>query len=145
MKIQTIQRITSALLIALIESVCLQSQSPIGDTAASQDISRFVGIWQGELDGLPSAILTLAADDGTLQGTLVMNGISREGGSPHIAVRETHLLLHPSLSGTTLSFAVKGRRGTMDFTVERTSNTSANIHCLNCGSDSPTVEITKLE
>lgn len=113
----------------------------------SSNPSNWVGVWQGELEGLPSVILTLATDDGSLQGTLVLNGINGEGGTPHIAVRETHVLLHPKLNGMTLSFEVKGYRGgsgtTMDFTVEQTSSRSAIIHCLNCGEDAPAVEITK--
>lgn len=106
----------------------------------------WTGVWQGELEGLPSVILTLATDDGSLEGTLVLNGINGDGGTPHIAVRETHMLLHPKLSGMTLSFEVKRLRGsstTMEFTVEKTSNTTAKIHCLNCGSDAPVVEITR--
>jgi hypothetical protein len=103
----------------------------------SSNLSNWVGVWQGELEGLPSIILTLATDDGSLQGTLVLNGINGEGGAPHIAARETHVLLHPKLSGMTLSFEVKGLRGgsstTLDFTVEQTSSRTATIHCLNCG------------
>lgn len=110
--------------------------------------SSWVGVWQGELDGQPSAILTLADDDGSLQGTIVLNGISREGGTAHIAVHEVHALLHLNADGKTLSFELKQVRHsgtTLDFTVEKTSGTSAKIHCLNCGDDAPTVEITKLD
>ena len=102
--------------------------------------SDWVGVWQAELDGQPSTILTLATDDGSLQGTLVLNGISREGGEPHIAVQETHVLLHPTLNGKTLSFAVKGIRrsnSTMKFTVEQSSSSTAQIHCLDCGERCP--------
>lgn len=108
--------------------------------------SDWVGVWQGELDGIPSVVLTLAADDGALQGTLVLNGINNDGGTPHIAVRETHVILHAALNGNSLSFAVKGLRGsstTMNFTVEQTSGESAKLHCLNCGADAPIVEMTK--
>lgn len=133
---------------AMANALCVWFPSAITVKAQSIASSSWVGVWQGELDGLPSVILTLAADDGTLQGTLVLNGINSDVGGPHIAVRETHLLLHPALNGMTLSFAVKGLRAartTMNFTVEQTSNTSAKIHCLNCGEDAPTVEITKLD
>jgi hypothetical protein len=126
-----------ALLIAAT-TLAVQSSSP----------SNWVGVWQGELEGLPSVILTLATDDGSLQGTLVLNGISGEGGTPHISVRETHVLLHPKLSGMALSFEVKGLRGSsriMDFTVEQTSSSRAAIHCLNCGDNAPVVEITKAD
>src|SRR5690242_893399 len=80
-----------------------------GLPATAQDSvdAGWIGVWQGELDGLPSAILTLAKDDGKLDGTLVLNGISRSGGTPHIAVREAHVLMHPKLNGNTLSFDLK--------------------------------------
>ncbi|HEY2470225.1 MAG TPA: hypothetical protein VGI45_20675 [Terracidiphilus sp.] len=147
MRTQIIRKTLSALFIALVAPICLYGQASTADTQSSQVAAKFVGVWQGELAGLPSVILTLAKDDGTLQGTLVLNGINRDGGTPHIAVHETHVLLHPNLSGMTLSFTVKGvrpSRTTMDFTVEQTSDTSAKLHCLNCGDDAPTVEITKL-
>lgn len=120
---------------------CL-STTALAQTAA---VSSWVGVWQGELDGLPSVILTLGDDPGTLQGTLVLNGISREGG-PHIAVHEVHALMQPTANGATLSFAVKGLRGsdkTMNFTVEQKSGHTAHIRCLSCGDNAPIVEITK--
>jgi hypothetical protein len=117
------QETLCALLVAAT-TVAIQSSSP----------SDWIGVWQGELDGQPSIVLTLAMDEGTLQGTLVLNGINNNGGSPHIAVHEAHVLLHPSLHGSSLSFAVKRQRGsgtTMDFSAKQTSNHSAKIHCLN--------------
>ena len=120
----------------------------IATTLAAQSTSPsdWVGVWQGELDGIPSVVLTLAMDDGTLQGTLVLNGINNDGGKPHIAVRETHVLLHPTLSGESLLFAIKGLRSsatTMNFSVQQTSSTSAKIHCLDCGENAPVVDVTK--
>jgi hypothetical protein len=120
----------------LIAAATVQSSSPFD----------WIGVWQAEIDGQPNVVLTLAADSGSIAGTLVLNGISRDGGQPHIAVREAHVLLHPTLSGMTLSFEVRGIRGSgrmMSFTVEETSNERAKIHCLNCGADAPVVEITK--
>jgi hypothetical protein len=111
--------------------------------AQTSNGSAWVGVWQAELDGQPSAILTLADDTGTLEGTLVLNGISRANGTPHIAVYETHVLVYPKLNGSTLSFSVKGRRGPMDFSVEQMSGITAKMHCLNCGSDAPVVEMKK--
>lgn len=112
---------------------------------ASND-SDWVGVWQAELHGQPSAVLTLAEDTGSVQGTLVLNGINTNGGTPHIAVHETHVLMHPKVNGTTLSFTVKRLRQsapTMEFTVQRTTETTAKIHCLNCGDNAPVVEMTK--
>ena len=56
--------------------------------AQSNSDAGWVGVWQGELDGQPSVILTLAEDTGTLEGTLVLNIITREGGQPHIVARQ---------------------------------------------------------
>ena len=118
--------------------------------AHAQDAVRtsWLGVWQAQLDGLPSLILTLAEDTGSLEGTLVLNGINTDVGGPHIAVHEVHVLVHLRQSGMTLSFAVKGDRGSntvMRFTIEQTSDSTAKIHCLDCGADAPVVEITKLD
>lgn len=112
----------------------------------SDQDTAWVGTWHAELDGQPSAVLTLAKDNGALEGTLVLNGISREGGQPHIAVRQAHALMHPRLEGRTLSFQLKRRDASsplMNFTVDLTANGNAMLHCLNCGEDAPVVEMTK--
>ena len=44
--------------------------------AQSTSPSDWAGVWQGELDGQPSVVLTLARDNGTLEGTLVLNVIN---------------------------------------------------------------------
>ncbi|HEY1579774.1 MAG TPA: hypothetical protein VGF82_22120 [Terracidiphilus sp.] len=118
--------------------------------AASQSSSssEWVGIWQGELDGQPSVTLTVAQDNATLEGTLVLNIITRDGGKPHIVAHEPHTLMHPQVDGVTLSFQLRRIDGTSDpmrFHVEMTSHEKAKIHCLNCGDNAPVVEITKLD
>lgn len=107
--------------------------------------SDWVGVWQAELDGQPSATLTLAEDTGTLQGKLVLDIISRDSGEPQIIAREPHVLMHPHVEGNMLSFQAKRIDGSapMQFTVERTAQGAAKIHCLNCGSETPVVELTK--
>jgi hypothetical protein len=116
--------------------------------AAQLDTSAgWVGVWQGELDSQPSVILTLAEDMGTLEGTLVLNIINRDdGGQAHVVAHEPHVLVHPRLDGPTLSFQLKRPDPSspmMDFTVTLKNGGSAMIHCLNCGKDAPTVEMTK--
>ena len=113
--------------------------------AQSNPDSEWVGVWQGELDGQPSVILTLAKDTGTLEGTLVLNIISRERGEAHIVAHEPHVMVRPRIEGHTLSFQLKRLDASspmMDFTVTLTAERSARIHCLNCG-DAPAVEMTK--
>lgn len=106
----------------------------------------WVGVWQGELDGQPSVVLTLAEDTGTLEGTLVLNIISREGGQPHIVAHEPHVVVRPRIEGDRLSFQLRRLDASspmMDFTVTLTAQGSARIHCLNCGDGAPVVEMTK--
>jgi hypothetical protein len=116
---------------------------------AAQNSSNadWVGVWQGELNGQPSVILTLAQDNGPLEGTVVLNGIRQEAGqAPHIVVRQSHVLMHPRIDGNTLSFQLKRAHGSdplMDFTVTRADGGNAVIHCSNCGKDAPVAPITK--
>ena len=63
----------------------------VAETAGN---ARWIGVWQGQLDGQPGVILTLADDGGELGGTIVLNGVSREGGSPHVVTSELHVLVH---------------------------------------------------
>ena len=110
--------------------------------------SDWIGVWQGDLDGQPGVVLTLAEDNGSLDGTLVLNVVSRDGGQPHIIAHEPHTLVQPRLDGARLSFRVKrmdGSSAPTEFTAELTSPDHARIHCLNCGDDAPTVEMTRLE
>jgi hypothetical protein len=110
--------------------------------------SSWAGVWQGEMDGLPGVMLTLAQDNGTLEGTLVFSIISPDGGSPHVIAHEPHVLMHLRFNGAALSFQLKridGSKDPMNFTAEQTGAHTAKIHCLNCGDDAPTVEITKLD
>jgi hypothetical protein len=114
--------------------------------AQSNSDAGWVGVWQGELDGQPSVILTLAEDTGTLEGTLVLNIIKREGEQPHIVAHEPHVVVRPRIDGNRLSFQLKRLDASspmMTFTVTLTAERSAMIHCLNCGDDAPVVEMSK--
>ena len=125
---------------------CLLIMAGCMAVAQGSSDASWVGVWQAELDGQPSAILTLAKDNGTLEGTLVLNGISRDGGKPHIAVREAHLLMHPKIDGNKLSFDLKrlqNSEGRMSFTMDFTDSGSAILHCSNCGRDAPAVQLRK--
>ena len=129
------QQTLCALLIA-VTTMATQTSSP----------SNWVGVWHGELDGQPSVVLTLAQDNGALEGTLVLNIISRDSGQPHIVAHEPHTLVQPHIDGARLSFRLKRideSTTPMNFNVELTSRDHASIHCLNCGDDAPTVEMTK--
>jgi hypothetical protein len=63
-----------------------------------------------ELDGQPSVVLTLAQDTDILEGTLVLNIVSRAGGEPRIIAHEPHVLMHVRTEGDILSFQLKENR-----------------------------------
>lgn len=120
----------------------------LGVSAIAEPINNenWIGIWQGSLDGQSGVTLTLAEDTGELNGTVVFNIVSREGGQPHVVAREPHVLINPRPHGDTLSFQLKridGSSGLMNFTVASTSDGRAEIHCLNCGADAPAVDLVK--
>jgi hypothetical protein len=114
--------------------------------AGSNDDRDWVGVWHGELDGQPSVALTLANDTGDLGGTLVLNIISRDGGSAHVIASEPHTLIHPHVDGEELAFSVKRPDGElMKFAVALNPEGMTTIHCLNCGANAPVVVITKAQ
>lgn len=111
------------------QTLCAQSKKPLG-------------IWRATLDGVPSAILTLADDSGEIGGTLVLNGIDHD--TRTIAVKQIHTLVHPKLEGHTLTFQVRRPDAAMmTFTVAFTSATRAKLHCLNCGADAPIADLSR--
>jgi hypothetical protein len=110
--------------------------------------NEWVGIWHAELGGQPTGNLTLATDTGELGGTIVLDVVSGDGGTPHVIASEPHVLMDPSLEGKTLSFEVKaGRRdGSVvlaHFVVTLIEADRATIHCTNCGADAPLVQLVR--
>ena len=131
---------------ATMNAFCIFVTTTVLADAQATPPSSWVGVWQGELSGQPSVVLTLAQDNGSLEGTLVLNIISRDNGQPHIIAHEPHVLMHLRVDRNTLAFQLKridGANVPMDFTLEQTSGSSAKIHCRNCGDDAPVVEMTK--
>jgi hypothetical protein len=60
---------------------CIAALLP-GVYAHGSDSSSWVGVWQSELDRQPGVTLTLAQDTGDMGGTVVLNVVSRESGTP---------------------------------------------------------------
>ncbi len=103
-----------------------------------------LGVWRGTLDGLPGVTLTLANDTGEIGGTVVFYAINGE--SHQILFIEPHTLLHPKVEGDTLSFQIKfggDRTGLARVTVVFNADNKAQLHCLDCGPDSPTTELIR--
>lgn len=102
------------------------------------------GVWRGFANGLPTVTLTLADDAGEIGGTVVFYAIDRE--SRRVLSVEPHTLLHAKVEGRTLTFQMKlggDRTGLARVSVAFGADDKAMIHCLDCGPDSPTVEIIR--
>jgi len=126
-------------LLLLVGCMMLADAAPKGSIRAD-----WVGVWQAELDGQPSATLTLADDSGPLGGTLVLDIISRDSGTAKVIAQEPHVLLHVRVDGKTLTFeATRPDRSAMTFRVTLGKDDTANLHCVNCG-DAPVVQLVKM-
>jgi hypothetical protein len=113
--------------------------------AQSTNHTSWLGVWQGELEGQPAVTLTLAEEDGELGGTVVLNMISREGGTPHVIGSTVHMVMHPSVEGNTLSFDVKRPSDTklLKMAVVLEPNGKMKIECVTCGDNRATTELGK--
>lgn len=123
--------------------LCAMTVAGVAAAQLSPD-AEWTGVWQGELDGQPSVVLTLAEDTGTLGGTVVLNIIEKVNGQARVVAVEPHMLVNPRVGGDALVFQFrKLDGGLLDFTVKRTATGAATIHCRNCGADAPVVNLTR--
>jgi hypothetical protein len=116
--------------------------------AASTGNAKWIGVWQGKLDGVPSVELTLANDAGEVEGTIVFHRIMKDGAGPHIADTEPHTLIHPHIDGNTLAFQVKRGNGSdaiLDMAVELTATGNAEFRCSNCSATGTRAELEKTQ
>jgi hypothetical protein len=128
--------------VALIACAAIAVNSAAqADASNSASNGKWVGVWQGQLEGVPGVVLTLGDDLGDVNGTIVFTAL-RDG---RIAGHATHVILHPHVDGNTLSFQVK-REGkspdVVDMSLQLTSGDKAQLVCPKCGAHSPT-EMTK--
>lgn len=118
----------------------------IAQAVAQPTISNpWVGLWQAQQDGQTSVLLTLGDDNGQFAGGIVFNIVTREGDQSRILGHDAHAILNLHIDGNTLRFQVIRRSDSLrlDMTVHMTADGNATLHCQNCGSDAPTVEITR--
>jgi len=102
---------------------------PGSNHAASS--ARWVGVWEGKQSGLPGLTLTLGADLGEVNGTIVLN-VMRDG---TIVGHEAHVILNPHVEGNALSFQVKPEaesKGILDMSMELTQEDAAQLRCPKC-------------
>ena len=121
---------------------------PVCAAAQSLTNTTWVGIWNAHVNGQPTGTLTLAADTGQLGGTVVLDMVSDEGGTPHVIASEPHVLLHPRTHNNSLAFEVKmkrpdGEQIVASFIVTQTPDGKAHIHCATCGPNAQTVELSR--
>ena len=124
--------------LALIACIAITVASPAQSaSSATAPRAAWVGVWQGQLEGLPGVTLTLSDDLGMLNGTIVFTLIKNGNIAGHV----THLLLRPRVDGNTLSFQVK-REGDhpaiVDMTLELTNDNTGLLGCPTCGEAPPT-------
>jgi hypothetical protein len=124
---------------------CMTMVAASALAAASSGNSAWIGVWNGEVEGQPSVRLTMGDDGGELGGTVVFNLIKKEDGQARVIGSTTHLLMHPRLDGSTLSFQVVRPSDSreLQMTVKLESDGKAELRCLNCGMDTPLAELVR--
>jgi hypothetical protein len=103
--------------------------------AESRTNERWVGVWEGQLDGQPGVTVTLGRDAGDVEGTIVFNVVSRDGGQAHVIGHDAHVLTHVRLDDSALAFQVIRRGDSRDlhFTMHLTDDRNARLECADCG------------
>ena len=103
--------------------------------AETRNYEQWVGVWQGELDGQPGVTVTLGRDSGDLQGTIVFNVVSRDGGQARVIGHDAHVLTHVRLDDSALAFEVirLGDSRDLHLTMRLTDDGNASLQCADCG------------
>lgn len=113
--------------------------------AENRTYQQWVGVWEGQLDGQPGVTVTLGSDAGDLQGTIVFNVVTRDGGEAHVMGRDAHVLTHIHLSDSTLAFQVIRRGDSRDLhlAMHLTDYGKAELQCAHCGGP-PSTELFRM-
>jgi len=122
---------------ALLSYAAIDISSPAQtESSSTASSARWVGVWQGQLEGLPGVVLTLGDDQGEVSGTIVFTAL-RDG---RVAGHATHVILHPHVDGNRLSFQVKrpdGAEDVVDMSLNMSSDGEGQLVCQKCGSAAP--------
>jgi hypothetical protein len=116
--------------------------------AASPGDEKWVGVWQGKLDGVPAVELTIGNDTGEVDGTIVFHRVIKDGAGPRADDTEPHTLIHPHMDGDRFVFQVKRGNGSdeiLNMTVELTSSRSVKFACSNCGPAGTTADLERVQ
>ena len=140
-------------ILASLTIVAMLSTATNAQTAAQSINKPFIhpmwtGVWQGNLDGVPAVILTLANDAGEANGTIVFHAIKNENGHAYSFSTEPHTLIHPRVEGNTLSFQVirgNGSAEVLNMTVELNKDGNIQFTCPNCGPEGSKAELERIQ
>jgi hypothetical protein len=108
----------------------------------------WTGVWQGDLEGVPALILTLANDAGEANGTIVFHAIKNENGHAYSFSTEPHTLIHPRVEGNTLSFQVirgNGSAEVLNMAAELNKDGNIQFTCSNCGPEGSKAELERIQ
>jgi hypothetical protein len=136
---------TIALIVCATVTITSSAQARPNDTNSTV---KWVGVWQGLLEGVPGVTLTLGNDLGDVSGTIVFTALGADStaGNVEIVGHAVHVIMHPHVEGNTLSFQVK-RPGDESHILEMSlvlaDNSRGQLHCAKCGEAAPT-EMMKL-
>jgi hypothetical protein len=98
------------------------------------------------LAGRPGVIVTLGRDGGSLEGTIVFNVVSRDGGEALVIGHDAHVLIRVRLDETMLAFQVirLGDGKDLHWAMRLTSNDKAQLDCEDCGGPG-TTELVRIK
>ena len=140
-------------ILATLTITAMLTAAANAQTAAQSIDKPFVhpvwtGVWQGNLDGVPAVILTLANDAGEANGTIVFHAIKKENGHAYAFSTEPHTLIQPRIEGNTLSFQVirgNGSAEVLNMSADLEDNGNIQFTCSNCGPEGTKAELDRLQ
>ena len=140
-------------ILACLAITAMLAATANAQTAAESIDKPFVhpvwtGVWQGNLDGVPAVILTLANDAGEANGTIVFHAIKNENGHAYSFSTEPHTLIHPQVEGNTLSFQVvrgNGSTEVLNMSVELSNDGNIQFTCSTCGPQGTKAELDRMQ
>lgn len=111
----------------------------------SRPDAAWVGVWQAELDGQVSVVITLGNDPGAVGGTIVFNVVAKKDGPAYILGRDAHVMTNTRLAGDDLAFEVFRHSDGRDLhlTMHRNADDTAELECTECGS--PKVTLARIK
>jgi hypothetical protein len=116
----------------------------IGAAAQAATDASWIGVWKGELNGLPSLTVVVADNGGPLGGTVVLYQVKGgfRGDTPQILTQEPHVMIGPEINGNVLTFRVRTSKEGQELTFRMTLSADAKAH-LNCESCRATIELAR--